>query len=78
MATSEQTLDARGLDCPLPLLQVRQRLTAMQPGEVLHVEATDPGSWRDFESYAAQGGHTLTREEPVDGVYRYCFIKGVC
>lgn len=59
------TVDASGLSCPMPLLKAKKALNAMDPGQVLHVRATDPGSVRDFEVFCRQSGHELiaTRHE---------------
>lgn len=59
----DQELDARGLNCPLPILKTKKALTAMQSGQVLKVIATDPGSWRDFEAFAKQTGNSLVSQE---------------
>lgn len=55
----DQYLDARGLNCPLPVLKAKLALTRMQPGEVLRVEATDPHASIDFEAYCARTGHEM-------------------
>ncbi len=68
-------LDASGLDCPLPLLKAKQALNRMAAGQVLEVLATDVGSWRDFEVFAKQSGHTLLLSEEQDASYRYLFRK---
>lgn len=52
-------LDAKGLNCPLPVLKAKVALTKMQPGEVLFVEATDPHATIDFEAYCARTGHHI-------------------
>jgi tRNA 2-thiouridine synthesizing protein A len=52
-------LDARGLNCPLPILKAKKALTEMVSGEILRVLATDPGSVRDFQAFARQTGNTL-------------------
>ena len=52
-------LDAKGLNCPLPVLKTKLLLNRMQPGEILFVEATDPHSVVDFEAYCARTGHEL-------------------
>ena len=57
----DQYLDAKGLNCPLPVLKTKLALNRMQPGEILFVEATDPHSVIDFEAYCARTGHTLLR-----------------
>ncbi len=52
-------LDARGLNCPLPILRAKKSLSDMQPGQVLKIIATDPGATKDFEAFARQTGNTL-------------------
>jgi len=68
-------LDARGLDCPLPLLKAKQALNKMPSGEQLRVQATDPGSQRDFQAFARQSGHTLRACDVADGVFIYILQK---
>jgi tRNA 2-thiouridine synthesizing protein A len=55
----DQELDARGLNCPLPILRTKKALTGMASGQVLKVMATDPGSVRDFQAFAKQTGNAL-------------------
>lgn len=52
-------LDARGLNCPLPILKTKKALAEMASGQVLRVVATDPGSVRDFQAFAKQTGNDL-------------------
>jgi tRNA 2-thiouridine synthesizing protein A len=52
-------LDARGLNCPLPILKTKKVLAEMISGQVLRVVATDPGSVRDFQAFAKQTGNEL-------------------
>ena len=52
-------VDARGLNCPLPILRAKKALADMNTGDVLRVVATDPGSVRDFQAFAKQTGNTL-------------------
>ncbi len=54
-----QTLDARGLNCPLPILRTKKTIATMNQGEVLEVTATDPGSLKDMESFCTQTGNEL-------------------
>ena len=55
----DKELDARGLNCPLPILRTKKALTEMGSGQVLKVMATDPGSVKDFQAFSKQTGHTL-------------------
>ena len=52
-------VDARGLSCPLPILRAKKALATLQSGQVLRVEATDPGSNQDFSAFARQTGNAL-------------------
>ena len=54
-----QDLDARGLNCPLPILKAKKALADMVSGQILRVLATDPGSVRDFQAFARQTGNEL-------------------
>lgn len=55
----QKELDARGLNCPLPILKTKKALSEMKSGEILRVVATDPGSVRDFQAFARQTGNLL-------------------
>jgi len=55
----DKELDARGLNCPLPILRAKKALTDMQSGQVLKIIATDPGSVKDFEAFSKQTGNEL-------------------
>jgi tRNA 2-thiouridine synthesizing protein A len=62
MIDAQKELDARGLNCPLPILKAKKALADMQTGEVLRVIATDPGSMRDFQAFARQTGNELVEQ----------------
>ncbi|HEX2333944.1 MAG TPA: sulfurtransferase TusA family protein [Burkholderiales bacterium] len=55
----DKELDARGLNCPLPILRAKKALNDMQSGQVLKIVATDPGSVKDFQAFAKQTGNDL-------------------
>jgi tRNA 2-thiouridine synthesizing protein A len=55
----DKELDARGLNCPLPILRTKKALADLQSGQVLKVTATDPGAVKDFQTFAKQTGHEL-------------------
>jgi len=55
----DRELDARGLNCPLPILRTKRSLNDMASGQVLQVLATDPMSVRDFQAFSRQTGHQL-------------------
>ena len=70
----DREIDARGLNCPLPILRTKKALNDMQTGQVLRVLATDPGSVRDFEAFARQTGNHLLQHSEQDGVYSF-FVR---
>ena len=55
----DKQLDARGLNCPLPILKAKKALNEMTSGQILYIVATDPGSVKDFESFSKQTGNAL-------------------
>lgn len=59
----DKELDARGLNCPLPILKAKKALADMQSGQVLKVIATDSGSVRDFQAFAKQTGNALLEQQ---------------
>jgi TusA-related sulfurtransferase len=68
-------LDARGLECPMPLLKAKRALNGLSPGERLRVLATDRGSVRDFKVFCEQSGHRLLSCDERDGVYIHLLEK---
>jgi len=65
-------LDARGLNCPLPILKAKKALAELQSGEVLRIMATDPGSVRDFQAFCKQTGNVLLSH--VQNGYEFVFM----
>jgi len=55
----DKELDARGLNCPLPILRAKKSLGELQSGQVLKILATDPGAVKDFQAFAKQTGNEL-------------------
>ena len=67
----DKELDARGLNCPLPILRTKKALTDMTTGQVLKIMATDPGSVKDFQAFARQTGNDLIASGQTDSVFEY-------
>jgi tRNA 2-thiouridine synthesizing protein A len=59
----DREVDARGLNCPLPILRAKRALADMQSQEILKIICTDPGSVRDFQAFCQQTGNTLLRQD---------------
>lgn len=70
-AEVQREVDARGLNCPLPILRAKKALADMQSGEVLRIIATDPGSARDFAAFAKQTGNELIESKQEDKMFTF-------
>ena len=69
------TLDARGLNCPLPILRTKKAIAGLQPGEILEVTATDPGSVKDLDSFCSQTGNEMLSSSQTDGEFNFRIRK---
>ena len=74
--TPDETLDCRGLSCPMPLLKVKKALKKLKAGQVLEVLGTDPGSKNDIPDYAKKQGDDFLGMEDESGYTRYLIKKG--
>ena len=72
--TPDKVLDTSGLNCPLPVLKTKKALEELQPGQILEVISTDPGSKADIPAFCQRTGHELVAMEEQDGKYIY-YIK---
>ena len=70
----DKELDARGLNCPLPILRVKKTLAEMTGGQVLKVVATDAGSVKDFQAFCRQTGNELVESSEANGEFTF-FMK---
>ena len=65
-------VDARGLNCPLPILRTKKALAEIESGQTVRVLATDPGSVKDFQAFARQTGNELLgQNETPDRVFEF-------
>ena len=62
---TDQEIDTRGLNCPLPTLKAKKALAGMESGQLLRVLSTDAGSLRDFQAFAKQTGNALVEQQTV-------------
>ncbi|WP_020558317.1 sulfurtransferase TusA family protein [Thiofilum flexile] len=76
MSEFNQELDARGLNCPLPILRTKKAMNTLASGEILKVIATDPGSVKDMESFAKQTGNEIVGSGESSGEYTFFIKKG--
>jgi tRNA 2-thiouridine synthesizing protein A len=71
----DRELDARGLNCPLPILRAKKALTGMHSGQVLKILATDPGSVKDFQAFSKQTGNQLLRHSEAGREFTFFMQK---
>ncbi|MDX5362751.1 MAG: sulfurtransferase TusA family protein [Pseudazoarcus pumilus] len=62
----DKEVDARGLNCPLPILRAKKALAEVESGQTVKVLATDPGSVKDFQAFARQTGNDLLGQNETD------------
>jgi tRNA 2-thiouridine synthesizing protein A len=68
---ADKTLDAKGLNCPLPILKAKKAIADVPKGGTLEVLATDPGAVADFQAFCKATGHALVEQSEAGGTYRF-------
>lgn len=72
---ADATLDAKGLNCPLPILKAKKALKELSDGGTLEILATDPGAVADFQAFCRTTGNELVEHSEEGGVYRFLLRK---
>jgi len=72
---ADQVLDAKGLNCPLPILKAKKALKSLESGNTLEVLSTDPGSVADFAAFCRTTGNELVEQSEADGIWTYLIRK---
>ena len=72
---ADQVLDAKGLNCPLPILRAKKALKSLEAGKTLEVLSTDPGSVADFAAFCRTTGNELVEQNEDGGVWTYLIRK---
>ena len=75
MSHVKEELDARGLNCPLPILRAKKAIAGMAEGDVLKVLATDPGAVKDFEAFCRQTGNELLQSQSAGESFEFHIRK---
>ena len=76
MTITAEVYDLRGLNCPLPVLKAKKRLSRMHVGSCLWLETTDPLAVIDIPAFCAETGHRLVETETVAGGHRFLVERG--
>jgi tRNA 2-thiouridine synthesizing protein A len=74
MATADKTLDCKGLNCPLPVLQTKKAMDELSSGQTLEMLSTDPGSKNDITAWTKRTGNELIETVEDGGVFKF-YIK---
>jgi tRNA 2-thiouridine synthesizing protein A len=75
MPTADKTLDCKGLNCPLPVLQTKKAMDNLTAGQTLEMLSTDPGSKNDITAWAKRTGNELLETLEEGGVFKFYLKK---
>jgi len=64
-------VDARGLSCPMPIVRTAQAIKPLDPGSIVEVLSTDPGSQKDFVAWCRSTGNELVEQTSDGPIFRY-------
>ncbi len=71
MVKVDVELDAKGMYCPMPIVKLKKATKTMEPGQVLKIVATDPGSVRDVPAWANKTGAEILETSEENGEYTF-------
>lgn len=72
--TADETLDCKGLSCPMPIMKLAKTMKKMASGKVLEMLGTDPGSKEDIPKWCNKTGNELLEVTEDAGVNAF-FIR---
>lgn len=75
-AETLEIYDLRGLNCPLPVLKIRKRLSESAPGALLVAETTDALAVIDIPHFCKEHGHEMVACDKVEGGHRFTIRNG--
>lgn len=73
---ADVTVDARNLQCPMPVLETAQAMKDLEVGTTVEVIATDRGALSDIPASALDMGHVVKEEFEAAGEYHFVLEKG--
>lgn len=71
----DMELDTKGMNCPMPILKAKKAMNQLKGGQLLKIEATDPGAVDDFSAFCRAGGHELVESSEADGIFIFVLKK---
>ena len=72
---ADQTLDCKGLSCPMPILKLAKTIKGIESGKVLELLGTNPGAKTDVPAWCEKTGNEFLEQEDEDGVYKFYIRK---
>ncbi|WP_323017919.1 sulfurtransferase TusA family protein [Castellaniella sp.] len=75
LPAADQEIDARGLNCPMPILRTKKALAQLVSGQVLSVMTTDPHAGRDFQAFCQQTGNALLAQQARDDAVMVHYVR---
>jgi tRNA 2-thiouridine synthesizing protein A len=72
---ADQQVDARGLNCPMPIVKTAQAVKTLASGQTVEVLATDPGSVKDFAAWSRTTGNEIIEQTADGGIFRFVMKK---
>ena len=73
--TADVVLDCSGLACPMPIIKTKKAMDGLEPGQVLQMISTDPGSTSDMEAWTNRTGNELVSAEQDGDKYIFMVRK---
>ncbi|MCK4980358.1 MAG: sulfurtransferase TusA family protein [Candidatus Delongbacteria bacterium] len=70
----DQSLDCKGLSCPMPIIKLSKAMKGLESGKVLQMIGTDPGSKTDIPAWCEKTGNEFLSMEEADGETKF-YIK---
>lgn len=72
---AEHSLDVKGLNCPLSIMQAKKTMKSLESGDTLEIFSTDTESVKDFDSLCQATGNEMLERDETDGVFRFLLKK---
>jgi TusA-related sulfurtransferase len=73
--TADRTLDCKGMLCPMPIVKLSKIIKELDSGQVVLMEATDPGAVPDVTAWSKNTGHQIIAQDKVDKLMRFWIQK---
>ena len=72
----DKLLDAKGLACPMPIVNTKKAMTELETGQILEIHTTDKGAINDLSAWSKTVGHELLSQKEENGVLKFWIKKG--